>query len=847
MAGAPDLPPAAPPGARQEASVSGEGHVVIQIIGDGNTVVAGHPHLRLTRYLNRRLAEGEDRGEASLLSPYSLSVPLVGRDTVLADLWTWLTSPQPISVRVLTATAGAGKTRLALALCEQATEKGWAAGFLTDIEMERFRSQQNLSSWGWNRPTLIVVDYASARARTLNEWLIELADHPTQGRPPLRLLLLERHANPVGGWWREAFGFGGGDAEAVGRLLDPPNGPYTLPGLFEPRERRAVLASILERVGSPVRLPDDPRFDHRLAEISWGGEPLFLLMAGLVAARAGLGEVLALSAPDLGFSIAGHEIQRLHGIAESRNLKKEFFAHLAAYITLCQGLTYQEVESVIEEEQDALRYRAAGDLPDIFVALAEVLPGEPGAVSPILPDVVGEAAVLKALGAALGEEKALLAVCRAARRTQERVTASLVRLAQDYGAVQREPLAWFARLAEERAIELDGFVFFLDQLPESSLVFGESAAALTARAVEFARNQGAREVLALLLDNLSSRLSDLGRWEEALTACEEASDLLRQIAAERPDIFRPALASALNNLSLRLSDVGRREEALAVCEEASDLCRQLVAVRPEAFRSNLAKALNNLSLRLSDVGRREEALAVCEEASDLYRQLAAVLPEAFRTDLARVLHNLSLRLSDVGRREEALTACEEAVAIRRQLAAAHPDAFRPTLASALNNLSLRLSDVGHREEALAACEEACNMYRQLAAVRPEAFRPDLARALNNLSALLSDIGRQEEALAACEEACDLYRQLAAAHPDAFRPGLAMSLNNLASSLSDVGRREEALAFSEEAVRILSPHFLAYPAAFRNWMTIMVRVYLQHAEEAGQMPDENLLNPVLALL
>ncbi|MFL6262871.1 MAG: tetratricopeptide repeat protein, partial [Thermoanaerobaculia bacterium] len=729
MAGAPDLPSADPPGARQEAWVSGEGHVVVQIVGDGNTVVAGHPHLRLTRYLNRRLAEGEDRGEASLLSPYSLSVPLVGRETVLADLWTWLTSPQRISVRVLTATAGAGKTRLALALCEETTERGWAAGFLTDIEMERFRNQQNLSSWGWNRPTLIVVDYASARARTLNDWLIELADHPIREGPPLRLLLLERHAEPTGGWWREAFGVGGGDSEAVGRLLDPPTGPYALPGLVEPQERRAVLASILERVGSPVRLPDDQGFDHRLAEISWGGEPLFLLMAGLVAARAGIGEVLALSAPDLGFSIASHEIQRLHGIAESRNLKEKFFAHLAAYITLCQGLTYQEVESVIEEEQDALRYRAAGDLPDIFAALAEALPGEPGAVSPILPDVVGEAVILEAFGAARGEEKALLAMCRAAQRAQERVTASLVHLAQDYGTVRKEPLAWFARLAEERAVELHGFVSILDQLPDSSLVFRDSAAALTARAVELARKQDARETLAGALNNLSVRLSDLGRREEALTACEEAVAIRRQLAAARPDAFRPALASALNNLSVRLSDLGRREEALAACEEAVAILRQLAAARPDAFRPDLATSLNNLSISLSDLGRREEALAACEEAVAILRQLAAARPDAFRPDLATSLNNLSVRLSDLGRREEALTACEEAVAILRQLAAARPDAFRPALAMSLNNLSSSLSDLGRREEALAACEEASELYRQLAAARPDAFRPDLATSL----------------------------------------------------------------------------------------------------------------------
>ncbi|BDC46003.1 hypothetical protein PTKU15_93000 [Paraburkholderia terrae] len=38
----------------QEASVTGIGNTVVQIVGDGNRVTAGYPHLTLTRYLARR-------------------------------------------------------------------------------------------------------------------------------------------------------------------------------------------------------------------------------------------------------------------------------------------------------------------------------------------------------------------------------------------------------------------------------------------------------------------------------------------------------------------------------------------------------------------------------------------------------------------------------------------------------------------------------------------------------------------------------------------------------------------------------------------------------------------------
>ena len=51
---------------------------------------------------------------------------------------------------------------------------------------------------------------------------------------------------------------------------------------------------------------------------------------------------------------------------------------------------------------------------------------------------------------------------------------------------------------------------------------------------------------------LANRLSDLGRREEALERAEEASDLYRELAAARPDAFRPDLAMSLNNLASRL-------------------------------------------------------------------------------------------------------------------------------------------------------------------------------------------------------------------------------------------------------------------------------------------------------
>src|SRR5262249_19786599 len=162
---------------------------------------------------------------------------------------------------------GRGKTRLALELCEQVAPEGWRAGFLTSAEMRRFRAQQNLSSWGWNAPVLVVVDYAASQGERLHEWMVGLAASPAQSEVrPLRRLLLERQADVDGCWWQTVFGRGGGDARAAQGLLDRP-GPIVLPPIEDAERRRRIIVDTLERAGSPIRPPvagADPQFDRAL-------------------------------------------------------------------------------------------------------------------------------------------------------------------------------------------------------------------------------------------------------------------------------------------------------------------------------------------------------------------------------------------------------------------------------------------------------------------------------------------------------------------------------------------------------------------------------------------------------
>ncbi|MGW6839459.1 tetratricopeptide repeat protein [Streptomyces sp. NPDC054958] len=323
-----------------------------------------------------------------------------------------------------------------------------------------------------------------------------------------------------------------------------------------------------------------------------------------------------------------------------------------------------------------------------------------------------------------------------------------------------------------------------------------------------------RPDLAMSLNNLATGLGSLGRWEEALAAITEALDVYRELAGLRPDAYRPDLATGLSNFSIRLGELGRWEEALAAVTEAVDIRRELARLRPDAHRPELAASLSNFSIRLGGLGRWEEALAAVTEAVDIRRELARLRPDAHRRDLALSLNNLAADLGMLGRQEEALAAVTEAVDIRRELARLRPDVYGRDLAAGLNNLANGLGDLGRWEEALAAVTEAVDIRRELARLRPDVYRPDLAMGLNNLAASLGDLGRWEEALTAITEALDVYRELARLRPDVYRPDLAMGLNNLAASLGSLGRWEEGLGAVTEAVDVYRELARLRPDAYR---------------------------------
>ncbi len=216
--------------------------------------------------------------------------------------------------------------------------------------------------------------------------------------------------------------------------------------------------------------------------------------------------------------------------------------------------------------------------------------------------------------------------------------------------------------------------------------------------------------LPALLDDLPARPQRALR-PLATVLTQQTETYYRHLAETEPDDHLPNLAVALNNLSVRLADQGRHEEATVANTEAVGHYRRLAEMDAAAFQPNLAISLFNLSLRLSDLGRYHEAATAISEAVGHYRSLARLDPSGYRPNLAVSLYILSLRLIDLGRADPAAAAITEAVSQYRDLVVVNPDVYRPKLAASLGDLSRRLAATGRRDQALAAISETVGQYR----------------------------------------------------------------------------------------------------------------------------------------
>jgi hypothetical protein len=836
---------------------AGEIRQSVVVTGDGNNVSLRFGETGIILPLKRKQFRPPDRRRAplpeerprelDLLMPEAGKLPFVGRDDLFLELRAWLDQETDISVHALIGRAGSGKTRLALELCKSVdsdfSAKGpWLAGFLSPRDVPLVAEMLVTHSFAWERSTLLVIDYAAQTHSALARWLDRLAYERLTNK--LRFLLLEREAPEGFGWWHELTSPSLRDQVARVDLFYALR-PRQLPDLSDLEERRSLITAALQaalalRPPSPAAQAAsshgaDRDFDAFLAKPQFGN-PLNLVMAGLIARDRGPGAALALRHLDAARQLGRRELDRFADLGESRGLNGDTMRHIVAFNVLVNGLPIDRLAKTLADELAASHYVA--DIAVLSKLLEQELPPQAEAdvsakrcLATIQPDLIGEAVIIEAFsGQPSKEAKALELVRRAYALGPGAAAQVLMQLLQDFAYALEDQNATAAEKATGERIM--GWLIALARgtedpaqllplawaLPQQTTVLREAAAELTQEMSSFFRHVAMRSSDLATLSHvahwegaLAVRLIHLGERENALDAAQESVRLYRALSEARPDVFTYDLAHSLNNLANSLLLCGRREDALAVAEEAVRLRRALATVQPDAVGS-LAFALISFAISLSALGQHEKALAAEEEAvRDL--SLLAENRDKFAPDLALALNNLANSLRRVGRFDEAVAKAEDAVRIRRALAETRPDAYMPDLAQSLSCLANILAGYSRPKEAAAFAEEAVRRYRPLAKAHEGAFEPDLAKALGIAATALSDIGQDKKAVQAGEEATELYRSLTAKRPDAFMSDLAMSLSNLANRRGAVGRTEASADAAVEALNLYITLSEAHPDAF----------------------------------
>jgi tetratricopeptide (TPR) repeat protein len=203
------------------------------------------------------------------LSFASRITEFLGRTEEVAAVRDFLNSAESFAWWSVVGDAGAGKSRFALEVCS-ALDTRWNSGFIRDEQ------EQDLLGFVPEKPTLLVVDYASSRADWLGRCLLDFTTRAGANWPALRVLVLERDSGTESRWFRSATRQQV-QHESVSILSKHHAESLQLAGLHREELREIVHAA---SGGGVSRATVEDLVDRALT-LDPEGRPLFALIAAL--------------------------------------------------------------------------------------------------------------------------------------------------------------------------------------------------------------------------------------------------------------------------------------------------------------------------------------------------------------------------------------------------------------------------------------------------------------------------------------------------------------------------------------------------------------------------------------
>jgi tetratricopeptide (TPR) repeat protein len=129
-----------------------------------------------------------------------------------------------------------------------------------------------------------------------------------------------------------------------------------------------------------------------------------------------------------------------------------------------------------------------------------------------------------------------------------------------------------------------------------------------------------------------------------------------------PIPWLPSIAMVLNNLAIVYQNLSNFNQALPLYEEALQIRKQLAKDKPESYLSDVAATLNNLANLHSTIMEFNRAQILYEEALQIYRQLDQANPQAYLPDLARITASMAVHyLMGSPDQEKSLFFCKESL------------------------------------------------------------------------------------------------------------------------------------------------------------------------------------------